>query len=455
MSDSEINSNDINYKLIMSGKIDDYGEIPNGVSIGQIRNLLMLIEDLKIKFNKNEINESINNILEYITILLFKNGILSQEHVNEGFKNNEYDAVNLLIEHVKKNLELQNKDIVPIEKNILPPKKMKANKQNIANDNDNDIEEFKKSHERIRNNPLPGRTQQQEERFQNMLKVKRDKHNEAMNILVDISKHNKELVRVGWMNSIKAFEAMKAKKLLKAQQKNEESVFEDLIAEEKDISNDGIPDIIISNKKTGMIVGINGNAIVKSKYPQRRIYYEEYPKPEERLKKIYVKGQKEPIINNEAVSQSDFEGDFKKIKYNPEKQQFEYAYEYKNEDNKNKFDNIYERKDINAWALFNQIISPIMWNYYKQTDKNYSDLAKQDKLAISRIYRMILWNRIKQQVYNQLNVEPQEDPKKKQKDEKHPVFKRYLEKQVYDYAQMNEQNLINTIGKIEPIDLNE
>ena len=96
-----------------------------------------------------------------------------------------------------------------------------------------------------------------------------------------------------------------------------------------------------------------------------------------------------------------------------------------------------------------------MWNYYKQTDKDYSGLAKQDKLTISRIYRMKLWNRIKKQVYDQLDVEPQDDPKKKQKDEKHPVFKRYLEKQVYDYAQMNEQNLINTIGKIEPIDLNE
>ena len=331
---------------------------------------------------------------------------------------------------------------------------MKANKQNFA-END-DIQEFKKSHDRIRDNALPGRTQQQEERFQNMLKVKRDKHNEAMNILVNISKHNKELVRVGWMNSIKAFEAMRSKKISKAQQKREKSVFEDLIAEEKVISNDGIPDRIISNKETGVIVGINGNAIVKSKYSKRRIYYEEYPNPEERLKKIYVKGQKEPKLNENAVSQSDFEDDFKKIKYNPQSQEFEYAYKYKNEENKNKFENTYERKDINAWALFNQLISPKIRNYYKQTNENYLYLPNQNKLLLSTAFRTSLWNRIKPQVYDQLDVQLQDDPKKKQKDEKHPVFKRYLEKHVfdYDYAQMDEKNLINAIGEIEVIDFN-
>ena len=41
-----------------------------------------------------------------------------------------------------------------------------------------------------------------------------------------------------------------------------------------------------------------------------------------------------------------------------------------------------------------------------------------------------------------LEVEPQDDPKKKQKDDKYPVFKRYLDKQVQQYAQMDEEGLI-------------
>ena len=111
-----------------------------------------------------------------------------------------------------------------------------------------------------------------------------------------------------------------------------------------------------------------------------------------------------------------------------------------------KFKSTYKRKEINSWTIFNQLISPPIWQDFKKTNQGYADLGKQDKLEFSRVFRLELWEAIKKQVYNELEVEPQDDPKKKQKDEKHPVFRKYLDDLVEKYAQMKPPELVNSFS---------
>jgi len=77
----------------------------------------------------------------------------------------------------------------------------------------------------------------------------------------------------------------------------------------------------------------------------------------------------------------------------------------------------------------------------------YVNLARQNKLEFSREFWIGLWETNKQQIYDQLDVEPQKDPKKKQKDEKHPVFRKYLDGLVEQYARMDPTELVRTFTK--------
>jgi len=101
---------------------------------------------------------------------------------------------------------------------------------------------------------------------------------EAMNFLRELSKMNKEFKKVTWMNSIEAFNAQKAiNPALKGWTADAT----------RDISNDGTIDILIYDE-TGELRGLNGNTLVKSKYPERKAYTESHPRPEDR-RKVYDK----------------------------------------------------------------------------------------------------------------------------------------------------------------------
>jgi len=101
---------------------------------------------------------------------------------------------------------------------------------------------------------------------------------EAMNFLRELFKMNKEFKKVTWMNSIEAFNSQKAvNPALKGW-------YADAT---RDISNDGTVDILIYDE-TGELRGLNGNTLVKSKYPERKAYTESHPRPEDR-RKVYDK----------------------------------------------------------------------------------------------------------------------------------------------------------------------
>ena len=111
--------------------------------------------------------------------------------------------------------------------------------------------------------------------------MKRDK---IMDNLVELSLANKELKRVGWMNSKEAAEDYIAKANQKHIDKGGELLeapYRDWHVREEEITGDGVPDIIIYDANDS-IRGLNGNTITKSKYPERKQYYKDNPKAEGR-----------------------------------------------------------------------------------------------------------------------------------------------------------------------------
>ena len=100
------------------------------------------------------------------------------------------------------------------------------------------------------------------------------KRNEAMAYLLKLSKMNKDVKKVSWMNSRAAFEAQK---------QIDKSIADWEIDDTQDFSGDGTKDVIIYDED-GAIRGVNGNTITKSKYPERQLYTSAYPKLEDRKK---------------------------------------------------------------------------------------------------------------------------------------------------------------------------
>ena len=111
--------------------------------------------------------------------------------------------------------------------------------------------------------------------------MKRDK---IMDNLVELSLANKELKRVGCMNSKEAAEDYMAKANQKHIDKGGEPLeapYRDWHVRAEEITGDGVPDIIIYDANDS-IRGLNGNTITKSKYPERKQYYKDNPESERR-----------------------------------------------------------------------------------------------------------------------------------------------------------------------------
>jgi len=119
------------------------------------------------------------------------------------------------------------------------------------------------------------------------------KRNAAMEHLMKLSEMNKELKSVSWMNSEEAAEAQFEKDRQKDEDKQNYKGW--AIDASRDISGDGIPDVIIYDEN-GAVRGVNGNTIRKSKYPERQLYTETYPKLEQR-RAVRDRKTGKPLIN--------------------------------------------------------------------------------------------------------------------------------------------------------------
>ena len=103
--------------------------------------------------------------------------------------------------------------------------------------------------------------------------------NEAMEHLLKLSEMNKELKSVGWMNSAEAVDDQFDRDRQNPVEKQKYKGW--AYDATRDISGDGIPDVIIYDEK-GAVRGVNGNTIRKSKYPERHEYTKEKPSATDR-----------------------------------------------------------------------------------------------------------------------------------------------------------------------------
>ena len=105
MSDSEINFNEeneeLNYNMIMSKEYDHIKKFGNKgkISVKQLRQLILLLEKLNIKYNNENISGNIETIILYITSLLNQNKLLK---ANEFFNiaSNDFSNVGKIIKYL-------------------------------------------------------------------------------------------------------------------------------------------------------------------------------------------------------------------------------------------------------------------------------------------------------------------------------------------------------------------
>jgi len=166
------------------------------------------------------------------------------------------------------------------------------------------------------------------------------KRDQTMDHLMDLAIANKELKRVGWMNSEESAKAFFNQQNQKYAANPMDNPYRNWYAEVKEISGDGVDDVIIRDGSHS-VRGVNGNTITKSKYPERQLYFEKMPLTTERRAirdkrgnpinygKYPQTGQiigdkgKDPqtgkILNPEYVGKKLFhDGVYKKIRINPQ-----------------------------------------------------------------------------------------------------------------------------------------
>jgi len=226
---------------------------------------------------------------------------------------------------------------------------------------------------------------------------------EAMNFLRELSKMNKEFKKVTWMNSIEAFNAQKAiNPALKGWTADAT----------RDISNDGTIDILIYDE-TGELRGLNGNTLVKSKYPERKAYTEAYPRPEDR-RKVYDKTTGD-LKNENPQSLRAFKSS--EVFVDPNNGTAVFTYGAKS------------GKSLTPYQIFSKIIMKDYWQALDD-DKWLENVAKHLRVSFYSKLKTNVWFYIKswaaEKLLNMRNY-PQLSPEVREDLDKSPKMKRALE----------------------------
>jgi len=197
------------------------------------------------------------------------------------------------------------------------------------------------------------------------------KRDAAMSHLLKLSEMNKELKRVGWMNSKES--------ALKQFELNPKKYDDWKVRADRDISGDGINDVVILNKHDE-IIGVNGNTITKSKYPERQLYYSDYAHPAERRRQIDEDGN----VTNEG--QYVPFGVYKDKEYNnivvndgiPR---------YTNE-------HASKVKKLTPYKTFTNVIMDNYWNHLK-TQGIINEIPKHLRMRLYGLVKKYVWEAIK------------------------------------------------------------
>jgi len=241
---------------------------------------------------------------------------------------------------------------------------------------------------------------------------------EAMNFLRELSKMNKEYKKVTWMNSIEAFNAQKAIN----------PALQGWTADAtRDISNDGTIDILIYDE-TGELRGVNGNTLVKSKYPERKAYTESHPRPEDR-RKVYDKATGK-LKNENPKSFSAFKsGELNDMFIDGVNGTAVFTYGAKS------------GKSLTPYQIFSKIL---MKEYWQALDDNgwLDNVAKHLRVTFYSKLKTNVWFFVKSWAAEKLlNIRnyPQISPESREDLDKSPKMKRALETLLSDILKSDKE----------------
>ena len=202
------------------------------------------------------------------------------------------------------------------------------------------------------------------------------KRDAAMSHLLKLSEMNKELKRVGWMNSKES--------ALKQFELNPKKYDDWKVRADRDISGDGINDVVILNKHDE-IIGVNGNTITKSKYPERQLYYSTYAHPADRRRQIDEDGNVTNLDRNGNPTYTSF-GAFKKKEYN-KINVVDGVANYTNEQAS-------RLKKFTPFKTFTNVIMDTYWNHLK-TQGVINEIPKHLRMRLYGLVKKYVWEAIK------------------------------------------------------------
>ena len=227
------------------------------------------------------------------------------------------------------------------------------------------------------------------------------KTNQAMNNLVEIVKHGKDLKKVSWGNS---------KESAQLEINSKPKQYKDWTVSEQDLDGDEYPDTIIYDGNGNPKI-VNGYTLTKTKYPVRHMYTRDNPEPKQRRKQYDADG----IVTNEGEYEklTDYKSKVKSVKVNPDG-----SAEYINDEIRKL------NKPLTPYKKFTKIIISKFWDEYK------TEVPKHERMRAYAIVKKLLWNTLKSQIYDELGINIPENSEQRIEIEKQSNFKNILTKKV-------------------------
>jgi len=207
--------------------------------------------------------------------------------------------------------------------------------------------------------------------------------------LKEMIKQGKEPKRVGWMNSAKS--ADHEINVIDTTRSNPK--YRGWSIEEQDLDGDNVKDVIIKDQM-GKIRGINGYSVERTSFPERKPYYDAYPRSDQRRK----------VINGEENPNATTKKQFNQLRINPngikrmvigqdEKGNDMYGFVY---------NDINAKRNPTPYKVFLHLILKPYWNRIKDLIKQ--QVRPHEVMSFYRILKMKMWQLIKNSAHERLNT---------------------------------------------------
>jgi len=260
--------------------------------------------------------------------------------------------------------------------------------------------------------------------------VKRDN---AMSALKEMIKQGKEPKKVGWMNSAKSADH----EINVIDKTRPKPKYPNWQIEEQDLDGDNVMDVVIKDQ-TGKIRGVNGYSVERTSFPNRKPYYDAYPRPDQRRK----------VINGEENPHATTKKKFDQLRSNNTKGVRQMVIG-QDENGNDIYGFVYN--DINAkrnptpYKVFLHLLLKPYWDNYAKEIAEGEGVPKHLILTFYNILKRRAWNLLKNNIHSKLNTPHNISDKELQSYESSSRFKQELNLLVSDILKQDEDNQIRNL----------